>query len=215
MVEMKSYKTANEWLRARKSYIGGSDVSSIMGCNKYRNNIDLYLEKTGQRKKAFVTNPAIEYGKAAEQYLRELFKLDYPQYKVEFVDNNIWTNTNYPFAHASLDGWMTDKETHKKGILEIKTTEIRNKLMSEEWHNQIPDQYYCQILHYLLVTEFEFVIVKAQLKYNYDDLYLKTLHFRIDRKDVLDDIEYLKQQEIKFFEYLKNKEVPPLVLPNL
>lgn len=215
MVQMKTFKTTAEWLKERKSYIGGSDAGCIMGCNKYRNNVDLFLEKTGQKRKYFETNDSIEYGKKAESLLRELFILDYPQYKVGYVDNNIFLNTKYPFAHASLDSWLLDKETNQMGILEIKTTTIQNKLMSEEWKDNIPYSYYCQVLHYLMVTEFDFAIVKAQLKYNYNNLFLKTLHFRIDRKNVLKDIEYLKEQEIKFYEYIKTNTIPPLVLPHL
>ena len=35
-----------EWLRERKTYLGGSDLGSIIGANKYKTALDVYLEKT-------------------------------------------------------------------------------------------------------------------------------------------------------------------------
>ena len=35
----------NEWLKARKEGIGGSDASSALGFNPYRSSISVYLEK--------------------------------------------------------------------------------------------------------------------------------------------------------------------------
>ena len=37
------------WLEARSYGIGGSDASAIMGMNPYKNNIELFEEKTGRR----------------------------------------------------------------------------------------------------------------------------------------------------------------------
>ncbi|MFU1875596.1 YqaJ viral recombinase family protein, partial [Enterococcus faecium] len=37
-----------EWLVDRKRGIGGSDVSTILGLNKYKSVYQLWLEKTGQ-----------------------------------------------------------------------------------------------------------------------------------------------------------------------
>ena len=72
-------------------------------------------------------------------------------------------NKKYPWAHASLDGELVDPDG-RRGILEIKTTNILQSMQWQKWDNQIPDNYYIQILHYLLVTEYDFVVLKAQLK---------------------------------------------------
>ena len=67
-----------------------------------------------------------------------------------------------------------------------------------------------------MVTEFDFAVLKAQLKYDYDgDIFLTTKHYYIERKEVQEDIEFLENSEKRFFEYLKSDEMPPLILPQI
>lgn len=214
MVEMIQLKDRAEWLEARKNRIGGSDASCIVGMNPYRSNVELWEIKTGQVEAEDISDkPYVKYGSGAEQHLRELFKLDFPQYKVSYVEDNMWLNDKYPFAHASLDGWLED-EDGRKGILEIKTTNILQSMQKEKWNNRIPDSYYLQVLHYLMVTEFDFAILKAQLKYDYDgDIMLITKHYKIEREEVQEDIDFLEKAERRFFECIKEDRQPNLVLP--
>lgn len=160
--------------------------------------------------------PYVKYGTEAEKYLRELFKMDYPQYEMFYEENNMWTNDAYPFAHASLDGWLKD-EAGRMGVWECKTTNILQSRQKEKWDHRLPENYYIQILHYLMVTEFEFVELKAQLKSVFSDgtVYLQTRHYHIERSDVEADIEYLADEERKFWTCVENMKAPPLVLPEI
>lgn len=204
-----------EWLEHRKNYIGGSDAACIVGMNPYKTNVELWEEKTGNKQADDISDkPYVKYGTEAEKYLRELFALDYPQYSVSYVDNNSVLNDKYPFAAASLDGFLTELETGRHGILEIKTTNILQSMQKEKWNHRIPDNYYIQVLHYLMVTEFDFTVLKAQLKYDYDgDIMLTTKHYKIERDEVQDDIEYLQKAEKNFYSAIKEKRRPSLVLP--
>ena len=117
-------KDRDEWLKARSGRIGGSDASAIIGMNPYRTNIELWQIKTGQLIPEDISDkPYVKYGTEAEQHLRELFKLDYPEYQVMYEENNMWLNDKYPFAHASLDGWLVDQDG-RRGVWECKTTNI-------------------------------------------------------------------------------------------
>ena len=109
-----------------------------------------------------------------------------------------------------------DKETGEIGILEIKTTNILQSMQKEKWKEQIPPNYFCQVLHYMNVTGYSFVILKAQLKYDYDgDIKLDTRHYTIRREDVEDSIKELEKREIEFWSKYVEKDVrPPLELPN-
>lgn len=49
MIKKFTFKSREEWLRARKNYIGGSDASAIVGRNPYMSNTDLWEIKTGRR----------------------------------------------------------------------------------------------------------------------------------------------------------------------
>lgn len=215
MINMLELKSREEWLKKRMSYIGGSEASCIVGMNQYTTNVELWELKTGRRLAEDISDkPFVKYGTCSEEYLRELFKLDFPQFDVYYVENNMWLNSDYPFAHASLDGWLVEKETGRRGVLEIKTTNILQSLQKEKWRGRIPDNYYIQVLHYLMVTGFDFVVLKAQLKYDHDgDIMLNTRHYKIEREEVLEDIEFLKKAEKEFYEYIKNDMQPPLVLP--
>lgn len=205
-----------EWLEERKKGIGGSDAAVIVGKNPYKTTIDLWEEKLGIKEAEDISDkPYVQYGTNAEEYLRELFKLDFPKYQVAHEEYSIIRHPEYPFLFASLDGQLVNKETGELGILEIKTSEILKSMQKEKWKDGIPDNYYCQVLHYLYVTGYSFAILKAQLKYNYDgDIKLETRHYYIDRKDVEDDIKYLSEKEIEFWNnFVIPKKQPPLLLP--
>lgn len=209
------FDSMEEWLVNRKG-IGGSDASAILGLNPYKTNQELWMEKKGQMSPVDISGKSyVKYGNDAEPLLRALFALDYPEYKVEYYDNNMLTNNQYPWAHASLDGELVDLDG-RRGILEIKTTNILQSMQWQKWDNQIPDNYYIQVLHYLLVTEYDFVVLKAQLKSVRDgEMRLTTKHYHIEREEVLDDIEMLKNEEEKFWYSLQSGQEPGLLLPEI
>lgn len=215
MVRRLNLKSREEWLTTRQSYIGGSDAACILGMNPWKTNVQLWEEKTGRTTPRDISdNPFVRYGTQAEEHLRALFELDFPQYVVEYVENNLWVNDKFPWAHASLDGWLTEKGTGRRGILEIKTTNIVQSMQKEKWRDKIPDNYYLQILHYLMVTEWDFVVLKAQLKFDYgDEIRLTTRHYTIQREEVEQDIEILMDAERTFVEALKTGKRPALILP--
>lgn len=178
----------------------------------------MWKEKTGKKEAIDISDKLyVQYGTKAEDHLRELFKLDFPQYEVKHEENTIIKHPKYDFLFASLDGTLTDKETGEKGILEIKTTNILQSMQKEKWKDRIPDNYFCQILHYLNVTGYSFAILKAQLKFNYDgDIVLHIRHYYIDRKDVEQDIKILADKEIEFWnEHVVKDKMPNLLLPEI
>jgi len=123
-------------------------------------------------------------------------------------------NPKYPFISGTLDGELAEKKTGRQGVLEIKTTEILNSMHREKWNDKIPDNYYVQVLHYLLATGWDFAVLKAQLKTVYDgDVRLNTRHYTIERADVQDDLDYLLAKEIEFWQYIVKDKKPNLVLP--
>lgn len=209
-------KDREEWLQARAGRIGGSDASAILGMNPYRTNVELWQIKTGQLIPEDISEkPYVKYGTEAEEHLRELFKLDFPEYQVFYEENNMWLNDRFPFAHASLDGWLVDQEG-RKGIWECKTTNILQSMQKEKWKGRIPDNYYIQLLHYLLVTEFDFVVLKAQLKSEFNgEIYLQTKHYKIERAEVEADIQFLESSEKKFWKQIQERRKPDLILPEI
>lgn len=215
MLKMYRCKNHESWLKNRKQYIGGSDVACILGYNPWKNNVQLYREKKGLAEPDDLSdNPLVQYGTQAEEHIRALFQLDHPTLKVEYIPNNSWRNTDYPFAACSLDGWITDSNG-RKGILEIKTATITSAQQANKWKDEhIPDNYYCQILFYLGVTNWDFVMLRANLKYEKPDrpLYIATKEYCIVRSEVEEDIATVMEAASQFAEQLKKGEEPPVRL---
>lgn len=218
-IEMLVLESREEWLEHRKKYIGGSDASAVIGVNGWKSNVDLFLEKTGQVIPEDISDkPNVRFGIDAEPVIRELFKLTYPKYKVEYIENNSWINDKYPFAAVSHDGWLTEIETGRKGIWECKTTEIVSSMAKEQWNGRLPDNYYAQLIHSLMVREdCEFAHLTALLTFKFSDkeIYQQIKNYHIERKDVLEDIEYLAQEEPQFWGYVQSGKQPPLKLPEI
>lgn len=216
MVTLTQFETTDEWVKARK-VIGGSDAAALVGLNPYKTNIDLWREKTGRQKAPDISNePFVQFGHDAEPHLRDLFALDFPQYEVRYVENNMFLNDKYPFAHASLDGWLRERDTGRKGILEIKTTNILQSMQKEKWNDRIPDNYYCQVLWYLLVTEFDFAILKARLRSEWKgETRITVKHYMIERSEVQEDINELEAAGWKMWKAIQEDREPNLILPAL
>lgn len=94
----------------RHKYIGGSDVSTILGLNKYKSAYELALEKTGIVQSEFKGNEYTEYGNIMEPQIREYVNLMHgTNFKEDTrIQDNLRSNT---------DGYDAQKHL----ILEIKT----------------------------------------------------------------------------------------------
>lgn len=216
MVEKRILNNREDWLQNRRKAIGGSEISAVVGRNPYMDNVTLWEIKTGRRKADDISDkPYVQYGTRAEEHLRALFALDFPGYQVCYEENNSFFNDRYPFAQASLDGWLADGDG-RTGILEIKTTEILRAGQREKWKDRVPDNYYCQVCFYMAVMEADFAVLKAQLKTDFDgDVRLETRHYHIERSKVWEDIDYLMQKGAEFWACVKSDTRPPLILPEI
>ena len=208
-------ETREEWLAMRQEQgIGGSDAGTVLGINIYKSNLDLYREKIGEKQAPDISdNPAVIFGKKAEEHIRELFVLDYPHFSVLYHEFWIYYQPERPWQFATLDGELTDKESGQRGILEIKTCTIQNKSQWDEWENGIPQRYYAQVLHQLSATGWDFAILRAYIRHYKGGEFRATVRdYRIDRKDVLEDIEYLCEQEAAFMECVRNRKPPAAII---
>lgn len=212
----QTFDSREEWLEARKT-IGGSDAAAVIGKSPYMSNVDLWMMKTGRMEPdpKIAQHPVVIYGTKAEGHLRELFALDFPEYKVEYEPNNMWTGHPYPWAHASLDGWLTDRR-QRFGVLEIKTALITSSRQRAKWNDRVPQNYFVQLLHQMMVTEAEFGIILVQQSWIRDgDVFKVTKHFKIEAKDHLQDMKYLEMQEREFWKHVEDDTCPALILPEL
>lgn len=206
-----------QWKEARKNGIGGSDAASIIGYNPWKTNVQLWEEKTGYSDPEDISDrPAVIYGKLAEEPIRTLFMLDHPEYTLTYDQYGmVANNAGRPWLFATLDGELSDWQG-EKGVLEVKTTEIRRSYDWEKWDNRVPDNYYIQILHQLLATGYRYAWMVAQIKWRRGDLMQKTIReYRFDRGDLAEDLDTLLSAEDTFWKHVQNKTQPALILPDI
>lgn len=221
----ETFKSKKEWLKARG--FGGSSASAIIGCNPYMSVLELYKAIVMPNEHPLVKeNESMYYGTKCEPLIRKIFAYDFKdKYRVHTPkDNEMYRRKDKPYMTATLDGVLTEKKSKRKGVLEIKTHDIRNRKDEQNWSDHIPDNYYIQVLHYLLVmNDCDFAILTAKLRF-YDFFsedgkkLLKTemRYYYIDRKDeqVQKDLAFLEKKETDFWENHIQKKVIPNIKIN-
>ena len=216
----ETFSSEQDWLDARA--FGGSSASAILGKNPYMSKLELYKAIINPKvKKVSKLSENMAYGIKCESLIRKEFILDYQDiYKVHTPRaHEMYRRIEKPYLTATLDGILVDKRTHQKGILEIKTHDIRNKEDARNWRTKLPENYYIQVIHYLMVmNDYQFVVVAAKLRYfNYFEeggkklLKSETIYHYIDRKEVSDQIVALEKAETDFWENNVKKKIIPAV----
>lgn len=208
-----------KWLEERKKGLGASDAGTILGVNKWKTNHELWEEKVGLRQAEDISDkPYVKYGHDAEPHIRGLFALDYPEFKVTYKSPyKIIRNDEDPFIFCTPDGELEDLDTGRHGGLEIKTTEIRNSRQWAEWDDRIPDQYYAQVLHQMLAADWDFVMLRALIRYTTisGQYRFQIRDYHIQREEVLEDIKHLREALRDFWEHVETQIPPALILPNI
>ena len=143
-VKKITYADRDEWLKLRKGYIGGSDAAAVVGLNPYVSPYSLWAEKTG-RVPGFEGNLTTEVGAYLEEFVAKLFERETGK-KVR-RQTAMMVNDEYPWACADVDRVIVGEDA----ILEIKTTNSLSR-MKKLRSGEYPEQYYCQMTHYLAVT---------------------------------------------------------------
>ena len=93
--------THDEWLAFRRNGIGGSDMAALLGLNKWRSVLDVWLDKTGQTEPDTEGNRFTYWGIKLEALVADEFALQ-TGYKVR---NNNFTlqSDEHPWMLANID----------------------------------------------------------------------------------------------------------------
>ena len=209
-----------EWLAFRKTGIGASEAAAVLGYSNTTSNVDLWEQKVGlQEPKNLDDLERVQYGLKAEKYRVGLFALQYAdRYKVKVNKTVVYRKDGFQFA--SLDGELTEKPSKLLGVYEGKTVVIDSVQAWEHWRGQIPQNYYIQNLHQMLVTRRKFVILDAEFRWTErdEDAQVKTETKRyliLQSPEVHADMKYLDEAEHEFWGYVKRKERPARLLPQI
>lgn len=167
--------TETDWLQLRKLGIGGSEIAGVLGISKYHTPLSVYLGKVTDAEQ--VENKHTKFGKRMEPVIREwvceeFFERTGIQLHTETFPF-VMQNKEHPFMMANIDGFVYLDEPYtfevngvsytvlpnEYGILEIKTA---SEAQWKQWKDDgIPDDYFCQITHYMAVTGLSYAMIVA------------------------------------------------------
>lgn len=196
-------KSYDDWLRFRKTIIGGSDVGAILGFNRYRTAMDVFRDKIDLEYRQH-DSYEMRIGRILEKTVAELWESETGLKCIQDVDSNgniiVRIHPEYSFLGATLDRVILPHDNLDFGVLEIKT----GKEAVEPWDQGPPLSYYAQIQHQLSVTGYnygQFAVLLAGL----NGFIFKI--FPIERDDEF--IQLMNKELIHFWEEHVLKGVYP------
>jgi len=188
MKEVFLEQNTQDWLEFRRSRIGASDASVIMGLSAWPTPHDLYQEKVNGKEKP--QSWAMSKGKILESEARELFE----NIMMIKVTPKVFQHDKIDWMIASLDGISDDAET----IVEIKCpSSVSSHLKAME--GTIPEHYKAQMHHQMYVTG-----LKKALYFSYFNGEGEVLMLERDEEF----IKKMLKAEKKFYECMVNKTPP-------
>lgn len=187
--------THQEWLQDRLTGIGGSDVATILGLNKWKSPYQLWLEKTGQIELSHEESEAAYFGTQLEEFVAKEFERQSGK-KVR-RRNQVFEHPLHPFLRANIDREVVGE----KAILECKTA---SAYLLKEWSgDEIPMSYICQVQHYMNVLNREFAYIAVLIGGQ------KFVWKKIERDQELIDI--ITERLVEFWEInVCQGEEPPI-----
>ena len=170
--------TNKEWLIERQKGIGGSDIAALLGYNKWKNNIDVFLDKT--KGNSILDNPKMKAGRIMEDVIAKMFDEE-TGYKISKPKQMIYSHKDYDFLKASIDRFY--KMDNNKCVLECKNT--------ENYLDEPEGSHFCQLQWYLGILNIDYGAIcylQAGWKLNY---------FEYKKDD--DFFELMKNTAIEFW----------------
>lgn len=184
-----------EWLEDRRKGIGGSDVATVLGLNKYKSVYQLWLEKTGQIEVTSAQSEAAYWGNTLEEVVAEEFSKRTGK-KVR-RRNRVFEHSKYPFLRANIDRDIVGENA----VLECKTA---NQYLANEWdEDEIPIQYICQVQHYMNVLNLDYVYFAVLIGGQ------KFIWKKMERDHEL--IDMITEKLVEFWTENVEKEIEPAI----
>ena len=150
-----------DFLAARKSGVGGTDISAIVGLNKWKTATQVFLDKTNQSD-PIPDNDRMYWGRALEDLVAKEYQVRTGQ-KTQKVNQQL-AHPDHEWAIGNIDRAIVVPEISgivrwKDGrltttdILEVKTaSSYAEKQWGEPGTDSVPDIYVLQVQWYMAIT---------------------------------------------------------------
>lgn len=186
---------STRWKLERRNGVGASEISVILGFNKYQSAYELWLEKTGRMPlQNDDPSPQATWGHRMEPFLRDDTAESTGREIAQIVGMQ---STKYPWLRCSPDGVFTDDGA----IFEAKTTGV---FQASEWsRGQVADHAELQVQTVMAVTGAPYAIVAVVI--DRGELRLR----RVERDD--DElIPLIIEASREFWQHVIDDTEPPL-----
>lgn len=135
-----------EWHELRKGKIGGSQVGTIAGLNKWESPVTAFYKMTGQIDDSIPDSPAMEWGRRLEAVVIDKFADSHPEMTVH-REVGTWVSNERPYQLANPDALL--ELNGELGVLEIKTARYQDDWVDHNGEWRVPPYYLTQINWYL------------------------------------------------------------------
>ena len=199
----ENHRSRGEWLEARKTGIGASEVASIFGCG-YANTspITVWAEKTGRARQEFdqATLKRLNRGKRLEPYIAMEFQEETGLKTVDPGDYAIFRSEQYEWLFATLDRWCPHPEY---GPIPVELKAVNGRFRSDWDEDQEPPlKYNVQCQTQMAVTGTSHCYLVGLI--GGDELSIRL----IERNDRF--IEAMLSKLARFWIYVQKNEMPPV-----
>lgn len=186
------------WLEKRSKGLGGTDISAILGVNKYKTPYQLWEDKTGRAPK-FEGNKFTRRGQYMEDAVANYFEDATGQKVIRASESSeLFIHSDHPFLLGSPDRRYFATEGGK-GILECKTT--MNSMEADL--EAIPQAWFIQLQWYLGLAGYKKgTIAWSELGWSSD-----FKHIEVDFNP--DFFSYMVEEGVKFWNKYIATDTPP------
>lgn len=188
-----------EWLKARKRGLGGSDAAAILGLSPWKSPMDVWLDKT-ERLEEEAPDADREFllnlGEQLEPVIAKLYERRTGR-ELVLPHQRILKHMEHGVLLASADRLVSGE---KRGV-ELKSENLFQDKFGDEGTDQVPEHYLIQCAHYMAV-------------YNYDAWDVALLHGGVDFKTytIHRDLELEKEMISQLLDWWNTHvvaDVPP------
>lgn len=182
----------------RRRYLGGTDISAILGFNPYKTAYECWIEKTGRPVQPQEESDILIFGHLLEPVIANEWLRRNPDWQI-VSENEFTQDPEFDFIAANTDRIIKHVLSGELAILECKTVASS---AFKHWKLGVPLTYYTQGQHYLGVKGFDRVIFAMLVM---DSRELKT--FEVGRDDVF--IAEIRDLAVQFWDENIAKDIAP------
>lgn len=198
---LEKFATREEWLAARRTGVGGSDIAAILGKSPWRSPIQIWASKVGldevTKDKDDKEPIRLRLGNELEPVVAKVLAEE-SGLVVERTPFTIARDPDRPTLICSPDGFAKSKDGDPV-LVELKTADSSK---AEEWEEGVPEDYVMQVNHNLGVTGLGMAFVGCLIG--------GTRDFRwavVERDEGM--IETLRDRALAFWEFVRTEQSPP------